>query len=459
MWYVCDQHKVGYDNPIGFKWHWEKNEHEGECDYQKAKREELPEGYETVIQRQDKTAATPKTKAKVTSPARPTPPSPSPRHTREPEEETPRVSTDSEMETLPSNPPDLYHSLLILKGVPRDKAATMTKEFRLSEWAWNDAQEIATMLRSAGVAKSPDWVRSFLKQYGYAIQRGFQGQGIEFFPPRMGGGGSDYYGSFGLGFGGGRREDSWGGPPRQEMSPLERTMETYLRLQMSKDMRRGSRYDEEPDSQISALVEKIERLESDNQRLAEYLQNLNEKQEKDALLTKIENLERQIHESKAAATSDATTHWAEKAQEAREKRMEELLKHIQEDNNRTIQMLTSKLEETKAELKETKEHAQTAASRAVEEERNRRTAVKQELQDLGFLQRAKTPEEEWMGIVKEQVAPGVGTELKRIGNLVERVANRIQPGSEETINDIPIGPSDADKLNQLMEIEAQYAGT
>lgn len=344
-----------------------------------------------------------------------------------------------EGDELPTSPAELFFSLLMMKGVARATAERVTREFSLSKWMWNDAQEIASLLKGARVSTSGEWIRSFLKQYGHSVELPTE-EGMEF----VGGGKRSREEFFGTLDSGGKKqqEDSFG---------------QYLRYQMWKDERRGEKesggIDPTTSKRIGELEGAIGALTDTQSKIIEMMEDNKRKEEEErkeaewarryeALEQKLEK----VSEGKGKGNSDTMVEQVMSLQreltEAREKRMEDLIKRSQDQLDTALGQIVT-----------LKEQVNKTRSDALAEEADRRERYKREMEDSGWSSRKKSAEESTMDMIKEQVVPGVISEIKEGRRLIEKAitpeGGMIQKASA------PVTMEEATRTAEVMELEQQ----
>lgn len=420
MYYICPEHNLAWESFPSLVFHYLGGHKDGSRPIkEEAEHEELPEGVTLRVkpQREKPRDAQGDAQGEREFPQeRESLPSPLGR-TPQAEEYT--------LEELPTDPPELFYSLLRLKGVNEQTSQRLRREFRLSPWMWSDAQEIASLLRGAKVGGSQDWVRSFLKQYGNTVQ----------LPSEEGG----------LGFIGQRRSSKEEFFGRLEPQGREDPLSTFIKYQMLKEDKategRQRALDPEAEQRLKAIEASHQQLMDVQNKLVEMLQKQEREAEKSALEARFIRLEGLIVQ-RGEGTQE--TSWLSQFLAEREKRFESL-----------ISGMTDKLASATSAVAEARQDAKGARAEAIADENRRFDEVKKKLEETGFAPRAKTTEERMFDLVEGQVAPAVVSEVREGRKLLERAVGMMPSAQLGATTTLPVSAEEATNLAAILEIEQQ----
>lgn len=392
-YFLCSEHQLAARNWFGFSAHW-RSKHAGiePPPRESVESEEVPEGYSLSAWQ---------------SPAKR-------RGSREPEAaegEMPsgeREYAESELpstpEDLPTEPPELFETLLKLKSFPSDETKRMVREFRLSPWMWSDAQEIATFLRGHKRGLSNDWIRTFLKQYGSRakLSRGEEGR-FEFI--------GDERAESSFEFGGrvGRRHDD----------PIDR----FIRYQIARDderERKTARVEVEEGPLAKRLVTLEALLKQQQDMMAQLQQerlDAEERRKEELQEERFHALEMKVAEGKKSDSDDG---WFQRYIQERDKRAEDQLKAVQDRYDALIKDQNEKLAGAVKAVQEAQADAKTARASAIQEAEESDERAKKKLLEGGYAPRAKSTDERVLDIAEKEVVPGLMTEARELRKTVEK---------------------------------------
>jgi len=235
------------------------------------------------------------------------------------------------------------------------------------------------------------------------------------------------------------------GAPRQE-DPISQ----WIRYQMWKESKEEEK-SKEP-KMPSALESRLAELERGYQKaidafnaVSEQLKKQKETSEKEKLENQIAELGKEIIEvRKGGGESD----WLKAFLDEREKREDEAKKRLED----IIRQQSDKLSEATKEIAEARQREKQAAVEAVAAEEERRKKYAKELEEHGWAPRKKETEEEMLGIAKEQVLPGVVSEVRETGKALRRALGGAQGSTLPTEEPpIPTTPEQASKMAEIME--------
>lgn len=398
--YVCELCETAFRNFFGFSGHWRaKHPDEERPTKTEVEREEAPEGYTGSLSVKEKEL--------------------------------------KELDELPSDPPELFYTILRLKGIPEEKAEKLKREFKVSKWLWGDAQEIAGLLKGAKLGVTSDWIRSFLKQYGSAVEYP-QEKGVEFLGekrPR-----EEFLGTF-LG--------------SESRDPMDR----YIKYQMWKE---GKEEKPSPrvEEKIRALEESITGVLKQQEEVLDYLKKKEEEEEERRKEDKFEARFTKLEETIEKKGSTGGDLWQTIAEE-REKRFQDREEMLAESSKNREERLIKLVEETQERMERAvkeqrlfEEKLKLERIEAIEEERDRKKKYTDEMKESGWTTREKGIEERTLDIVEHQMAPGVIEEVRAGRKLLEKVIEGPRAGVPKT----PIGPEEAEKIARIMEIENTLKG-
>jgi len=250
-----------------------------------------------------------------------------------------------------------------------------------------------------------------------------------------------FYGGIQTGYG----VAPYGAPLRQE-DPVSQ----WIRYQMWKESKEEEKVKE---TKIpSTLESRLSELERGYQKAIDAFNAVSEQLEKQKETSEREKLENQIAELRKeiieARKGGGESDWLKAFLDEREKREDEAKKRLED----IIKAQSDKLAEATRELAEAREREKQAAAEAVAAEEERRRKYAKELEEHGWAPRKKETEEEILGIAKEQVLPGVVSEVRETGKALRRALGGAQgsvPPTEETPT--PTTPEQAGKMAEIME--------
>ena len=350
---------------------------------------------------------------------------------------------------LPTEPVELFYTIMKVKGIPDNHAIRLKHEFRLSPWMWNDAQEIQAFLKGSKLGVSADWIRAFLKQYGNAVK--IEGDSPVSFFGKTGGVNPEYFGQFGASPGQfGASPGQFGAGPGQF---------AYRNFPMYQDRPAG--LTDEAKAELDKLREENAAIKQQQQELLARLQQEREERnqiEKETALEKrfekMEALITKVAESKKGASDGSASSlehnsWFKAFMDEREERRKEIDQLREEQHKHTIDQLTQQLANATEAVTKTQDRVSRAKTEVLEEERQRRTEIMAELDQAGYAPRKKDTEEHAMEMIKETLMPGVVQEVREGRRLLEKVLT----GGQESHTRSPLTPEQAAVAARLMQIE------
>lgn len=401
MFYLCEEHKLAAKTWWGLRGHWNLK-HQGQPIPEKAsvEVEEVPEGYSTS------------------------------KWTEKPAEKPGAGAGGPVLEDLgelPRDPVDLFGTLLKLKGLTSDRVASLTREFRLSPWMWNDAQEISTLLRAQlkGQATT-EWIHTFLKQYGSTVEIPAEA-GVEFLGGRRGAG-ERFFGNLG--------------------GQAETSTERLLSYMMMRDDRQRRDREERPQGLDPGTEQRLATMETMLNQIAD---NVLKKQDEDRLEQRFAKLDAKLEQGgKGQGQPDFLKEYLGE----RDKRVEAIMAQ----QNKIIENLGERLQEAAREVTRAKDSVAAARAEALSEEESRRIRYREEMEGQGWSGRDKTKEERQYDLVS-QILPLAD---RRLGRMQESVDKLVTGGGVRTPEPAPgggrrpVNPEEAARLARVLEIEEHF---
>jgi hypothetical protein len=244
---------------------------------------------------------------------------------------------------------------------------------------------------------------------------------------------------------GGVYTGQYGAPPKPE-DPISQ----WIRYQIWKESREEEKVKET--KLPSALESRLAELERGYQKVIDAFNAVSEQMEKQKEMSERERLENQLAElrrevievRKGGGESD----WLKAFLDEREKREDEAKKRLED----IIKAQSDKLAEATRELAEAREREKQAAAEAVAAEEERRRKYAKELEEHGWAPRKKETEEEILGIAKEQVLPGIVSEVHETGKAIRRAMGGAQASTPQTEeSQTPTTPEQAERMAEIME--------
>lgn len=396
--YLCEEHKLAAKTWWGLRGHWNLK-HQGQPIPEKAsvEVEEVPEGYATS--KWTEKPAAEQSGAGAGGPAL------------------------EELGELPRDPVDLFGTLLKLKGLTSDKVTSLTREFRLSPWMWNDAQEISTLLRAQlkGQATT-EWIHTFLKQYGSTVEMPAEA-GVEFLGGGRRGAGERFFGNLG----------------GQGETPTDRIL-AYLMY----DRRRDREREERPQGLDPATEQRLATMENMLNQIAD---NVLKKQEEDRLEKRFAKMEERLQ----GPPQEGQTSFLKEFLTERDKRVEGLM----EQQNKIIANLGERLQVAASEVAKAKDSVAAARAEALTEEESRRNRYREEMEASGWTGRERTKEERQYDLVS-QILPLADRRLGRMQESVDKLVTGVRTPEPAPGGRKPVSPDEAARLARVLEIEERF---
>ena len=395
--YLCEEHHLAAKTWWGMRGHWNLK-HPGQPPPEKAsiEVEEIPEGYST---------------SKWSGGEKPAAEQPG----------TGPVIED--LGELPRDPVDLFSTLLKLKGLTSDRVTSLTREFRLSSWMWNDAQEISTLLRAHLKSQATtEWIHTFLKQYGSTVEMPSEA-GVEFLGGRRGAG-ERFFGSLG-----GQGETS-----------TDRLV-TYL---ITREDRQRRDREREPQGLDPVTEQRMQNMET---MMGQIMDSVVKKQEEDKLEQRFAKMDAKLERPQGQGQSDFLKEYLAE----RDKRVEGLM----EQQNKIIENLGQRLQESAKEVARAKDAVTAARADAISEEESRRARYREEMEASGWTGRERSKEERQYDLVS-QILPLADRRLGRMQESVDKLVTGGGPRPPEPAPGSgrkPVSPDEAARLARVMEIE------